>query len=148
MGTQRDSSPLYDFRVRQVRCRFPGRPLGGIRDRVENSEAAWILDIALPEQEWIHVREMSKLINRLFRGERKRDIERRAQGLSLEVSIARHAVIHQPHVRDAIHSAKSERRDSLRGSQRTAGAWDSLILARCRAERQLLGSFKIGRAHV
>src|SRR5882762_1674276 len=116
MGAQRDSSPLHDFRVRQVRCRFPGRPSGGIRDRVENSQPAWILDVALPEQKWIQVREMSQLVDRLFGSEGKRDIERRAQGLSLEVALARNAVIHQPDVRDAVHRAKSEWRDSLRGS--------------------------------
>src|SRR3984893_11585421 len=112
MRTQRDSSSLHDFRVRQVRCRFSGRPLRGVRDRVENSQPAWILDVALPEQEWIQVREMSELVNRLFRSEGKRDIERRTQGLSLEVSLARHAVIHQPHVRDAVHHAESEWSDS------------------------------------
>src|SRR5258705_9444631 len=141
MRTQRDSSPLHDFRVRQVRCRFPGRPSGSVRDRVENSQPAWILDVALPEQEWIQVREVSKLVDGLFRSEGKRDIERRAQGLSLEVALARHTVIHQPHVRDAVHGAKSEWRDSLRGSQRPAGAWRSLILLSRGAERQLLGSF-------
>src|SRR5882762_1552992 len=137
MRTQRDSSPLHDYRVRQVRCRFPGRPSGSVRDRVENSQPARVFDVALPEQEWIQVREVSKLVDGLFRSEGKRDVERRAQRLSLEVALARDTVVHQPHVRDAIHDAKSEWRYSLRGTQRPAGAWDSLILLRRRPERQL-----------
>src|SRR5258705_5941980 len=128
MGTQRDSSPLHDFRGRQIRCRFPRCPSGGVRDRVQNSQPARVFDVALPEQEWIQVREVSKLVYGLFRSEGKRDIERRAQGLSLEVALARHTVIHQPHVGDAVHDAKSEWRDSLRGSQRPAVTLDSLIL--------------------
>src|SRR5713101_7119289 len=87
---------------------------------------------------------MSKLVDGLFRSEGKRDIERRAQGLSLKVALARHTVIHQPDVRDAVHRAKSEWRDSLRGSQRPAGARHSLNLLRWRAERQLLGGFSPG----
>ena len=65
-----------DLRLRQIRGRRPRLPLGGLRDGIQHSEPARILDIALPERIRVHFKKIGELIDGLLRCEGKRKIQR------------------------------------------------------------------------
>ena len=80
------------------------RPLRGRRDGVEDTEPAFVGDVAPAELQRIEPRQVCGLVERLLRRERKRHVERRSQVRRFEVTVnARDAVVVQPQVRDVVH---------------------------------------------
>jgi hypothetical protein len=87
MGAERDAAAGRDSRSGSYRIGNPRGPRRSLDDRIHNAAPTRIRDIAEAEGDRVHSHCVSKLINRLFRGERNRQVHWRPQVAALEETI-------------------------------------------------------------